>query len=281
MEDPNLYRKKALEKLSSPEQLDKLLFVVKPSGWMGLITCFIIIIIGTLWTFFGSISTIASGDGIYLDFSQIHQLTIPINGKILEIPVTIGEKVEKGQILAIIWDKKESKKLEIQSPYDGMLIDIHTEKGTQVSAHQIFASLQALNPSNFQDRFYCFLPARKGDKITIGMQAYVYPWGVDKKTHGGILCKVKQISYLPATDHYFRSIYLNQSFVEKFTSQEPLLPIILDPIEDPTDPRKFIWTSQSGPQKGELPLGSLVSADILIEKRSPISYLFPTKKKNE
>jgi hypothetical protein len=281
MDDPSFYRKKALEKLSSPEQLDKLLFVVKPKGWIALLTTFIIILIGGLWTLFGSLSTLVSGEGIYLDFTQIHDLTIPINGRIIEIPVSIGEEVKVGQTVAIIWDLETNKRKEILAPYSGILIDLETEKGNQVTAHQIFASLQSPIPSDFNDLFYSFVSARQGDKIKVGMEAYVYPWGVDRKLYGGILCKVKQISYLPATEHYFQSIYLNQAFAEKLLHQTALIPVILDPIEDPHNPRKFQWTSKEGPMKGEIPLGSLVSIDILIEKRSPISYLFPTKKKHD
>ena len=43
-----IFRKKALKKLSSPEELDKLLPVIKSKGWIALISCIVVIVIALI-----------------------------------------------------------------------------------------------------------------------------------------------------------------------------------------------------------------------------------------
>ncbi len=54
----------------------------------------------------------------------------PIAGKVLDVKVSVGDVVKKGQTVAII----EAMKLEneIQSGFDGKVVDIKVNKGNQV-----------------------------------------------------------------------------------------------------------------------------------------------------
>ncbi|MCP3871222.1 MAG: NHLP bacteriocin system secretion protein, partial [Gammaproteobacteria bacterium] len=52
-----MFRKKALKKLSSPEQLDELLKVTTPHGWLALLALCAIVITIVLWGIFGRIPT--------------------------------------------------------------------------------------------------------------------------------------------------------------------------------------------------------------------------------
>ena len=51
-----LFRKVALDRLSSPEQLDMLMRVIKPKAWLALITLLSLILGATSWGWFGSLS---------------------------------------------------------------------------------------------------------------------------------------------------------------------------------------------------------------------------------
>ncbi len=55
----------------------------------------------------------------------------PIAGKVLDIKVSVGDVVKKGQTVAII----EAMKLEneIQSGFDGKVVEVRANKGSQVA----------------------------------------------------------------------------------------------------------------------------------------------------
>lgn len=59
-----LFRKQALERLSSPEQLDQLMQVVSPRSWLLLAGLGLLLIAVLLWGWFGNISTTVQGRGV-------------------------------------------------------------------------------------------------------------------------------------------------------------------------------------------------------------------------
>ena len=56
MSDSSIFRKEALERLSSPEQLDQLMKIVTPRSWLPLVTLGGLLGMGLLWSFFGAYS---------------------------------------------------------------------------------------------------------------------------------------------------------------------------------------------------------------------------------
>lgn len=267
-----LFRKKALEK-SSTEDLDKLVSIIHPKKWIALIVLLAVIASTILWSIFGSINTIASGTGIYLNLKNIHNLLSPVKGKISEIAIIAGQQIHKGDVIGYVWNEKEQKKEEIVSPEDGFLLFSQMEKGRNVESNEILAYIQAKNGNSQEDKFYCFLPAKTGDKVRRKMKALLYPWGIDRSKYGGIMGVVDQISYFPASSEYFKNIYLSEKLAGELSEKTALLPIVITPERDPTSVEKFLWSSQKeGPQ---LFLGSFVTVDIIIESKKPIFYLLP------
>jgi len=80
----DLFRKVSIERLSSPEQLDKLLIIVKIRGWLALLTLLMVIIAILVWSFMGQIPISATGKGILLDPEGLHGVYSPIEGRLLE-----------------------------------------------------------------------------------------------------------------------------------------------------------------------------------------------------
>ncbi|MBI5931782.1 MAG: hypothetical protein HY862_20905 [Chloroflexi bacterium] len=62
-----LFRKVALDRLSSPEQLDQLMKITSPRAWLALIAIAILCAAGGLWAVFGSIPEEAQGNGVLVN----------------------------------------------------------------------------------------------------------------------------------------------------------------------------------------------------------------------
>ena len=61
-----IFRQQALDKLASPEQLDLLLEVVSPKGWLGLLGLGALIVCAVVWSVVGSLASRVEGRGILL-----------------------------------------------------------------------------------------------------------------------------------------------------------------------------------------------------------------------
>ena len=58
----NLFRKKSIDRVSSPEQLNDYIRVTKPSVWLVLIAVVLLLIGMLIWSIFGSV-TVTNADG--------------------------------------------------------------------------------------------------------------------------------------------------------------------------------------------------------------------------
>lgn len=95
-----IFRKVALERLSSPEQLDQLLAVTSPKSWLALAGAGAILAAALAWGFFGSIPTEAYGDGILIRQGGVAEVVATGTGQVEELLVGAGDPVVKGQPVA-------------------------------------------------------------------------------------------------------------------------------------------------------------------------------------
>lgn len=109
-----IFRKVALERLSSPEQLDQLMQVTTPKGWLALAAVGVLLAAAGVWGFVGSIPTEAAGAGILLRRGGVTDLVTPGQGQIEEVRVTVGDVLERGQVVAVVRQEELERRIEDQ-----------------------------------------------------------------------------------------------------------------------------------------------------------------------
>src|SRR5690625_3300256 len=102
MAEKKIFRKVMLERLSSPEQLDTLMRVTSPKGWIALIAMVCILVTAVFWSVFGTISTKVHGQGIMVSPDGVHNVVSQSAGQISDVSVQMDDYVEKGQVIARI-----------------------------------------------------------------------------------------------------------------------------------------------------------------------------------
>ena len=104
-----IFRKVALERLSSPEQLDQMVQVTDPKGWLALAGLGALLLAAVLWGIWGSIPTEAQGSGILLRQGGVSDLVANASGQVQEVLVGVGDTIEKGQPVAMPQGQKFSR----------------------------------------------------------------------------------------------------------------------------------------------------------------------------
>ena len=94
-----IFRKAALERLASPEQLDQLARVTTPVGWVSLLALGLLVFSVVIWSVYGKISTVARGGGILIKTGGVVSVVAPVAGSISHVYVEEGDLVKKGQII--------------------------------------------------------------------------------------------------------------------------------------------------------------------------------------
>ncbi len=157
MEANNLFRKAALEKLSSPEQLDSLMQVTSPAGWLALITSGVLLLLVVLWGIFGTIPNKVSGQGILIRGGAVLDIEAGTSGRITSIDVKPGDLVRPGQTVATIAQSGLDLKiqntralleeLKVQAAKSGGA-DLRNAQSALAALQQERASREAAMPDN-------------------------------------------------------------------------------------------------------------------------------------
>jgi HlyD family secretion protein len=120
-----MFRKAALAKLSSPEQLDSLMQVTKPKYWVALGACIIVIQAGLVWGITGRTAERVSGAGILLKEGGVFGIEARGAGTITEVRVNVGQDVKRGEVVAIV--KQTGAGEEIQQS-EKLLADLRSNR---------------------------------------------------------------------------------------------------------------------------------------------------------
>ncbi|MBF0286042.1 MAG: NHLP bacteriocin system secretion protein [Magnetococcales bacterium] len=97
-----IFRKTALERLASPEQLDLTVQVTTPKGWLALIGLIGIIVMACIWSFVGSIPTKVMGKGLLIKSGGVADVVALSTGQVATLYVETGDVVRTGQTVARI-----------------------------------------------------------------------------------------------------------------------------------------------------------------------------------
>jgi HlyD family secretion protein len=97
-----IFRKEALERSASPEQLDQLIQVVNPKRWLALSALGTLVAAGTAWSIFGQIPLSVTGKGVLIYPSDVITVQAGSPGQVHSIIVREGEIIEKGDVIATL-----------------------------------------------------------------------------------------------------------------------------------------------------------------------------------
>jgi HlyD family secretion protein len=121
-EQASLYREAALRKAASPDQLDRLVRVTRPTGWLALIAVGTVIAATVAWGVYGTVPTRVDGSGILFGSSgAVVDVQARVGGRVLEILVRPGDAVEPDQAVARVERRDIALSLQQAQDYVGEL----------------------------------------------------------------------------------------------------------------------------------------------------------------
>lgn len=109
-----IFRQQALDRLSSPEQLDRLMQIVSPKDWLPLGGLAILGGLGLLWSIFGKIPVTVTGKGALIAPGRVVSFQSPISGQLKSLDVKSGQCLKKDDILATIDPSAKKQQLQQQ-----------------------------------------------------------------------------------------------------------------------------------------------------------------------
>jgi HlyD family secretion protein len=100
--DIQIFRKVALDRLASPEELDILMQVTKPRTWLALVALLVLVVTTVVWGFVGSIPTRIDAQGVLIKAGGVFDIFATGAGPVQRVMVREGDTVKQGQVVALI-----------------------------------------------------------------------------------------------------------------------------------------------------------------------------------
>ncbi len=97
-----IYRKVALDRLASPEQLDSMLRVTNARSWLVLIGLFAILGAIGVWGLLGVLPTRVHGPGILVRSGGLFDVVASESGRLASLNVRVGDDVLEGQVVGTL-----------------------------------------------------------------------------------------------------------------------------------------------------------------------------------
>lgn len=252
-----LFQEQALERLSSPEQLDRLMPLTSPRGWLALFGIGLLLLAGLLWSILGTVETTIKADGVFSAPGAIRVAQSPDAGTLMSVVVKPGDNVQEGEVLAII----DSKPLT--SPVTGRVLDSANKIGSILSAGAPVVSLEI---SEAELGAVAFVPAAVGYRVRPGMPVNIIPASDDPQSATHLSGVVKSVGRMPATQVTVHRHLQNETWTTSTLAVGPVIQVDIEFAELKASDRIFC--------------GLPCSAQIVVERQRPIELVLPRFSRN-
>ncbi len=273
--DKPIFRQAALERLSSPEQLDQLVRVTQPMGWLALLALSLVILSALVWGILGRLPVQVAGSGILISKGGIHDLVSPASGQVVDLYGQAGDRIEAGQVVATI-AQQNLEPTPVRSPYTGRIVELKVDNGSQVERGTLLLSVEGLEPGGRVDlEAVIYVAAAEGKKIRPGMEVQVSPSTVRREEYGFMLGQVASVGQFPATAQGMLRVLGNPELVKTWGANAPI-EVHVTLLADAKNTSGYAWSSRAGPPT-RVESGTLCNAWITLDQRRPLSLVLPLK----
>lgn len=268
-----LFRKSSIERLSSPEQLDKSIVVTSPMSWTVLIGIALIIVCFMIWSVCGTMPTTLEAKGIVSNGIYTNSIYSDVSGTITEVVVNEAEIVEAGTTLMKIVDANKQEH-EVKADAECKITKVCVNVGNAVNYTE---ELFGVSPVSDKDTFVVFfVEAEQVPSIKVGMNVVVNMPNFDNQKYGHMKGIIVSLDTQAATNEAIRRILgTNEDFINYLgVTGHPMVAVTCKLEKDEESANGFFWSNNKG-EELSVNYGNIVDVKIIMDEQAPITKLFP------
>lgn len=266
-----LYRKSALERMASPEQLDKALKVTSPLSWLSLGGVTLIIVVTAIWSVVGRIPVTITTNGIIASPVNTNAVYTENAGTVDSVYVSVGDEIRPGDEVALV-EVSDGSAYTIKSDQIGTASAVDILAGDTVGQGVpiLYVSPEAAS----RQVVVCYVNVTDVKKISRGMPAYVYLNSADRQRYGHMKARVINIDEYAASNKGMNYVLGEDNNLSSFfTSSGAVAAVTCELSLSEESASGYAWSNKKGKELN-VTNGSLVSVKIIMEEISPIKMLF-------
>lgn len=277
MKKKHIFRQVALERLSSPEQLDQMMRVTNPMGWATLLALGLLLLAVIVWGIFGRVATSVVGEGILLVPGGVKDIVSPVSGQVVDVYFDAGDVIQADQVVARVAERGEVVNTKVVSAYAGRILEIKVDSGSLIERGTPILSLEVMDGGLRDLEVVIYVPAAEGKRVRPGMDVQISPSTVEREVYGFMLGQVISVGEFPATRQGMLRVLGSEELVQALSGAGAPIEIRAHLMLDPQTPSGYAWSSSQGPPL-QIDSGTFCTAWIKIRQQRPLSFVLPAFK---
>lgn len=298
----NLFNESAMERLSTPEKLDKQVKLISPAIIVQYSALMVGVISALLWVIFGNISYGEDYVGVIYSHDDVVCINTKIDGIIHDILVVEGDHVQKGDIIATLYNKEivdriaelreEQAKYESTSQrYREISNELLTLNGRMVLRSEIEGLIQSVEmkgsaivvgdtvatvvPESFgsYNEVFLYMPKELAGAFETGMQAQITPSFVSREEYGYMEGVVSSISPYLISDNYILKHMGTLNYVDGLRESGNCVEIVIQLDVAADENGGYVWSNPKGNDL-KVKSGDRCSVRIIRREFHPYELLF-------
>lgn len=267
----DLYRKSSLERLSNPEQLDKVLKVTSPMSWLALMGITLIIVVTVIWSFVGTIPETVTAKGIVSSVVGSNSIYTQDAGTVVSLRVRAGDEVHLGDPV-MTYRNSSNEVVTVYSDQVGVVSDLVVKMDDKFTPGKDIIRISPISYSN--QIVVCYVPLANAKKLERGMQVNITLDSLDSSAYGNMVARIINIdAYATPNEGISSVIGSDNNLISTFSKDGAVVAVACELYPDAATASGYYWSNDKGAGV-QVENGSLVTAKIVTDEVAPITKLF-------
>lgn len=283
---PTLFRSQGQDSYRSPEDLDRLVRITTPIGWLALSASLVAITVIVAWGYLGGIPVLVNGNGVLLWRQALREVRSIASGQVIEILVHEGDVVREGTVVAWLQPARsypELSRIEIVAPAPGRVGQVALRRGAIVQVGDVVLTLM---PVSGELEVLGYLPLQDAKRVHPGMSVLVSPTTVDRERYGWMPGTVRRVGGLVASAAVMKDKLGSEELARYFEAvaggtgasrPAALVEVRVMLHEDSRTRSGYQWSSGTGPPF-TLSAETMCGLQIVLDWQRPVDLVMPALK---
>jgi len=260
-----LYRRRALESVSSSEQLDRAVRVVAPHTWVWLVALLLVVAVAIVWAAVSTVPTTVQGPAFLIPLGGLREAEAPVTGTVETLRLPMGAHVVAGQHLGTVVTASGTR-AEIVAPATGVVTETDVPAQGYVTAG---SRIGLIEPAGWPLVVYAYLPMDEAGDVRAGTLARVRFGAGIADRYGFAEGHVQSVGQYPASSERLRFTLQDAGVIRTVGDLGPANEIVVTLDQSARTPSGLVWGSGDGPP-APLPSGLPGDVEFITGAHHPI-----------
>jgi biotin carboxyl carrier protein len=239
----SVFRERALERISSAEELDQIVTVTSPRRWLALVALLVAVGAAVVWAVVSTVPTTVSGTGYLLPLEGLAEIQAPVAGTVRGLTLQPGTHVVAGQAVATI-EEPGGRSVPVRAPKTGVVTEIDALESAVTPAGKRVALVE---PVGWPLVVYAYVPTDVAAGLSVGTPARVTLAGGLGEKYGYITGQVESVSRFAVTPDRLAFVLQGTSVVSQVEQLGAVNEVVVDLDQTAETPSGLVWSQGSGP----------------------------------